>query len=206
MAHALYLAVPVLVLPAPTLANRAYLGSYARTIANLLQMGGPTAFTQISVRIPISDPTELIHQGPANVSPNPANLPTPPLSAASDSAITDKTASDRKHKRMSSMSTRPVSMHQGNNTLPVFPPGMRTVSGASAASGTSGMSAFSGVSGTSMMSARSSSLPAFARGDPSSTWEMWDAIRKMCDYHPRLSVSAYRSPLQIQQDRADASA
>jgi len=32
-----------------------------------------------------------------------------------------------------------------------------------------------------------------ATGDPSSTWEMWDCIRTLCGYHPRLSVSEYSS-------------
>jgi hypothetical protein len=96
---------------------------------------------------------------------------------------------DKRHKRMSSMSTRPTSIHQGSNTLPVLPAGMRTTSGASAVSGTSGISGFSGVSAASSMMSARSALPTFAKGDPSSTWEMWDAIRKICNYHPRLSVS-----------------
>lgn len=174
MAHALYLAIPTLIIPAPLLANRAYLPSYARAISNLLQMGGTTAFTQISIRIPISDPAELIHQGPAGTAPLNLNGHANPNGPERSDSVDAK-----KHKRMSSMSTRPTSMIQGANananTLPVLPTGMRVTSGASATS--------------SVMSARSAVPPAFARGDPSSTWEMWDTIRRICNYHPRLSVS-----------------
>lgn len=175
MAHALYLAIPVLIIPAPTLANRAYLPSYARAIANLLQLGGATAFTQISIRIPISDPAELIHQGPANNGPQTNG--TGPSNGNGHTNGTERMSSidEKRHKRMSSMSTRPTSIHQGSNSLPVLPAGMRVTSGASATS--------------SVMSARSAAPPAFARGDPSSTWEMWDTIRRICNYHPRLSVS-----------------
>ena len=154
-------------IPAPNLANRAFLPSYARAIANLLALGGTTAFTQISIRIPISDPAELIHQGPAQ-----SHMAANGGTTADSSSFTD-----RKHKRMSSMSTRPTSMHQGSTHLPVLPMGMRVPSGASAISATS-----------SVMSARSA-VPAFATGDPCSTWEMWDCIRRICNYHPRLSVS-----------------
>ena len=158
----------MLVLPAPVLANRRYVSSYARAVSNLLQIGGPTAFTQLSIRIPISDPTELIHQGP-NPIPSPNFQPNglPELDSNGD----------EKHKRVPSMSTRPTSIHQGSaaHQLPVAPAGMRVPSGAS-----------------SVMSARSTVAP-FASGDPSSTWEMWDCIRKICGYNPRLSVSEYRS-------------
>ena len=160
MAHAIYLALPTLIIPSPVLANRAYLPSYARAISNLLQMGGAAAFTNISIRIPVSDPLELIGQGPANPQPN-ANGVTP--ESSSTSAAT--------HRRVGSLSTRPTSMHQN---LPVTPQAMRIPSGASAASST--MSARSGVA-------------AIAQGDPSSTWEMWDTIRSLCGYHPRLSIS-----------------
>lgn len=179
MAHALYLAIPVLVVPAPLLANRAHLSSYARAIANLLQMGGATAFTQISIRIPISDPAELIHQGPAGPSAPQPNGSGPNANGSNNTNGSERmsTIEEKRHKRMSSMSTRPTSIHQGSasNTLPVLPAGMRIASAASATS--------------SVMSARSAAPPAFARGDPSSTWEMWDTIRRICNYHPRLSVS-----------------
>jgi protein arginine N-methyltransferase 5 len=72
------------------------------------------------------------------------------------------------------MSTRPASIHQ---SIPLTPQNMRVPSGASAAS--------------SMMSARSA--VAGSSTDPSSTWEMWDCIRAMCGYHPRLTVSKYCS-------------
>nr|XP_019049064.1 protein arginine N-methyltransferase 5 [Kwoniella bestiolae CBS 10118]OCF27994.1 protein arginine N-methyltransferase 5 [Kwoniella bestiolae CBS 10118] len=118
MAQALYLSLPVLIIPAPQLINRAFLPSYARAISNLLHMGGSSAFTQISIRIPISDP--MINQANnTNTTSNPQNL--------------------------------------------------RIASGAS-----------------STMSAKST---AGATGDPSSTWEMWDCIRTLCGYHPRLSVT-----------------
>ena len=63
MAHAIYLSIPTIVIPAPRLDHRTYLPSYARAIADLLQMGEPSAFTQIAIRIPVSDPAELIGQG-----------------------------------------------------------------------------------------------------------------------------------------------
>lgn len=70
---------------------------------------------------------------------------------------------------------------------------MRVASNASAASAVSAAS--------SMMSARSG-VATLAHGDPSSTWEMWDTIRAMCGYHPRLSVSeckfhGYEQPLLL---------
>lgn len=163
MAHAIYLALPTLIIPSPVLANRAYLPSYARAISNLLQMGGAAAFTNISIRIPISDPFELIGQGPANGQSN-GNGSIPESSSTS-------AGGGGQHRRVGSLSTRPTSMHQN---LPVTPQAMRVPSGASAASST--MSARSGVA-------------VVAQGDPSSTWEMWDTIRSMCAYHPRLSIS-----------------
>lgn len=166
MAHAIYLALPTLIIPSPVLANRAYLPSYARAISNLLQMGGAAAFTNISIRIPISDPLELIGQGPAN--PN-------PQSNVNGSVPESSSTGAGTHRRVGSLSTRPTSMHQN---LPVTPQAMRVPSGASAASST--MSARSGVA-------------AVAQGDPSSTWEMWDTIRSLCGYHPRLSISKCRS-------------
>ncbi|WVQ62352.1 uncharacterized protein L199_000492 [Kwoniella botswanensis] len=163
MAQALYLSLPVLIIPAPSLINRAFLPSYARAISNLLQMGGSSAFTQISIRIPISDPVELITQGPA---------PSLPQN-------TTTTPTGNKHKRISSLSTRPTSMHQAqlnqminqanNPNSTSNPQNLRIASGAS-----------------STMSTKSS---AAITGDPSSTWEMWDCIRTLCGYHPRLSVT-----------------
>lgn len=168
MAHAIYLSLGTLIIPSPILANRAYLPSYARVISNLLQMGGAAAHTNISIRIPISDPFELIGQGPAN----------PQINRNSNSqhngqpSISETAAGGAgKHRRVGSLSTRPQSMHQN---LPVTMQNMRVPSGASAASST--MSAQSGV-------------PAQSGGDPSSTWEMWDTIRSLCGYHPRLSIS-----------------
>lgn len=165
MAHAIYLALPTLIVPSPVLANRAYLPSYARAISNLLQMGGAAAFTNISIRIPVSDPLELIGQGPANNGQANVNGSNP------ESSSTGAGAGAGQHRRVGSLSTRPTSMHQN---LPVTPQAMRVPSGASAASST--MSARSGVA-------------AVAQGDPSSTWEMWDTIRSLCGYHPRLSIS-----------------
>lgn len=162
MAHAIYLALPTLIVPAPLLSNRAYLPSYARAISNLLQMGGASAFTNVSIRIPISDPVELIGQGPANMGQNGQINGSIPESSSTGAGH---------HRRMGSLSTRPQSMHQ---SMPVTPNTMRVPSGASAASST--MSARSGVA-------------AIAHGDPSSTWEMWDTIRSLCGYHPRLSIS-----------------
>jgi protein arginine N-methyltransferase 5 len=78
-----------------------------------------------------------------------------------------------KHKRISSLTTRPPSVHQSTYgaILPVAPNKMRVPSAAS-----STLSAKSGVI-------------QFASGDLSSTWELWDCIRSMCGHHPRLSVS-----------------
>ncbi|ORY29011.1 PRMT5 arginine-N-methyltransferase-domain-containing protein [Naematelia encephala] len=152
LAYAMYLSLPTLIIPAPSLGNRAHLPSYARAISNLLQAGGPSAYTQISIRIPVSDPVELIGQGPA--------IPNGPTAAAA--------ASPNKHKRVSSLSTRPTSMHQSQ--LGALP-GMRVTSAAS-----------------STMSAKSAAGPSMP-ADPSSTWEMWDCVRTLCGYHPRLSVT-----------------
>lgn len=173
MAHAIYLSLGTLIIPSPILANRAYLPSYARVISNLLQMGGAAAHTNISIRIPISDPFELIGQGPANPQINrnsnsqsqhngQPSIPGPESTSAGAAG---------KHRRVGSLSTRPTSMHQN---LPVTMQNMRVPSGASAAS--------------SMMSAQSATPPS-SGGDPSSTWEMWDTIRSLCGYHPRLSIS-----------------
>lgn len=170
MAHAIYLGLSTLIIPSPLLANRAYLPSFARAISNLLQMGGASAYTNISIRIPVSDPFELIGQGPANpgASPNPAAQtngqgPQPDAGAAGGG----------KHRRVGSLSTRPTSMHQ---SLPVTMHNMRVPSGASAASST-------------MSAQTNNGVPAPIKGDPSSTWEMWDTIRSLCGYHPRLSIS-----------------
>lgn len=168
MQHALYLSLPVLVLPAPQLINRAFLPAYARAVADLLKMGGESAFTEISIRIPVSDPMELVQQGTGH--------------GANGS-------SDHKqhHRRMSSLSSRPTSMHQqqlsltqlnqiSNGTGPAGPggiPGSRIVSAASTAVG------------------QRSVTHSAIQGDPSSTWEMWDCIRSLCGYHPRLTVSEY---------------
>lgn len=167
-AHALYLSLPTFVVPAPSLQNRSQLPSYARTIANLLQMGGTSAFTQIAVRIPVSDPAELIGQGPA---PAPAINGGPTGLAPSGSAGTGNA-----HKRISSLSTRPPSVHQS-----ALPLNMRVTSAAS-----------------STMSARSAGGGGLT-GDPSSTWEMWDTIRTMCGYHPRLSLSTLANLAHIHQ-------
>lgn len=169
MAHALYLGLTTLIIPSPLLANRAYLPSFARAISNLLQMGGASAYTNISIRIPISDPLELIGQGPAHpgVSANVAqqNGQAPGADTGAKPA--------GKHGRVGSLSTRPTSMHQN---LPVTMHNMRVPSGASAASST-------------MSAQTQSGMAATVRGDPSSTWEMWDTIRSLCGYHPRLSIS-----------------
>jgi len=182
MAHAQYLSVQTVIIPAPTLINRAQLPAYARAITNLLQMGGPAAFTQISIRIPISDPVELIGQGPANHSVmNNGNSYGQTSGGSNGHTSTNgmpesSSIGINRHKRMSSLSTRPTSMYQNQNqNLPVTPQNMRVPSGASAAS--------------SMMSARSGVISGVSHGDPSSTWEMWDTVRTLCGYHPRLSVS-----------------
>ncbi|WWC66577.1 uncharacterized protein I206_100480 [Kwoniella pini CBS 10737] len=168
MAQALYLSLPVLVIPAPSLINRAYLPSYARAISNLLQMGGSSAFTQISIRIPISDPVELITQGPAPSQSQSQILLQQQQSQQGNSAVGNK------HKRMSSLSTRPTSMHQTQlqqmiNQQPSNSHNLRIASGASSTISTKSTAAIT--------------------GDPSSTWEMWDCIRTLCNYHPRLSVT-----------------
>jgi protein arginine N-methyltransferase 5 len=177
MAHAIYLGISTLIIPSPLLANRAHLASYARVISNLLQMGGAAAHTNISIRIPISDPFEIIGQGPANIN---ANVNRNSIAQNGQPAIQPPSGPETstaagKHRRVGSLSTRPTSMHQG---LPVTMHNMRVPSGASAASST--MSAVSGIP---------LATSASAGGDPSSTWEMWDTIRSLCGYHPRLSIS-----------------
>lgn len=188
MAHAVYLALPAIVIPAPTLANRQHLPSYARAISNLLQVGGAAAFTNISIRIPISDPLELIGQGPsssASTTPTTATHPGNTDFGPNGTSEFGTGGSSNAHKRISSLSTRPASVHHASAVAGLMPngvpSGMRSASGASAVSATS-----------SIMSARSAvpgGAPSGAFGDPSSTWEMWDTIRSMCGYHPRLSVT-----------------
>ena len=172
-------------------------------------MGGPSAYTQISIRIPISDPTELIQQGPATTTgvSGPSTVPVPGAGPG-PTPIGPAPPATRNHKRMSSLSTRPQSMHQaqlqnlvsqagqgqgqaqgqgqnGQGTTGGLVPGAnRNVSGASAYSQAS-----------SVMSARSTLGPQVVGGDPSSTWEMWDTIRAMCGYHPRLSICESYSSL-----------
>jgi protein arginine N-methyltransferase 5 len=190
MSQALYLSVPTLIIPAPSLANRAYLPSYARAISNLLLIGGPTAQTHVSIRIPVSDPVELIGQGPAlstsaspSVSGNHAGSsihaagnagsasgPTGVAQSASHGAM-------KRHTRGSSISTRPTSFHQSQHQLhlqqvPITPQQNMRV--------------------PSVATGRPASLILGGQpvqGDPSSTWEMWDCVRTLCGYHPRLSVS-----------------
>lgn len=169
MQHALYLSLPVLVIPAPNLANRAFLPAYARVISNLLQMGGSTAYTQISIRIPVSDPLEIIGQGPA-----PANG-----------------HSERHHRRSLSLSSRPSSMHQ--QQLSVGQLSAITAAGA-APGGVNGGPALpsrvvSQASSNGALQPQRTVTHSAIQGDPSSTWEMWDCIRSLCGYHPRLSVS-----------------
>lgn len=129
LSQALHLNVPVLILPSPKSSNRAHLASYARAISSLLLLGGPSAYTQLSLLIPVSDPIQLISQGPA-----------PPGSS-----------DDKKHRRVSSLSH-----HQPQRPLSTVSPLKQ---------GTHG------------------------QGDPSATWEMWDMVRKICGYNPRLSLS-----------------
>ncbi|ADV21175.1 protein arginine N-methyltransferase 5 [Cryptococcus gattii E566] len=184
-AHALYLSLPVLILPAPSLANRAFLPSYARAICNLLQMGGQSAVTNISIRIPVSNPLELI--APESVMPNGLAGSHSPVSPPSASGARQM---DKKHKRLSSLSTRPQSMqtslfgqpaNQGTNQNQQQ--GMRIASGASSLM--SANTVYGSVAGSGQ-----ASLSVTAHGgDLSSTWEMWDCIRTLCGYHPRLSVT-----------------
>ncbi|WVO17813.1 hypothetical protein L204_105511 [Cryptococcus depauperatus] len=176
-AHALYLSLPVLILPAPSLANRAYLASYARAISSLLQMGGSSASTQITIRIPISDPLELMHQTPAPGALAAPGSPSPMPSVPS--YVPAQT--EQKHKRLSSLSTRPQSMQ---NQMSLF---AQPNSSTNATGGGGNNRIVSGTS--SMMSTPGGGIGTAQNGDPSSTWEMWDCIRTLCNYHPRLSVA-----------------
>ncbi|ORX34266.1 putative shk1 kinase-binding protein 1 [Kockovaella imperatae] len=184
MAYALYLAVPTLVIPAPSLANRSQLPAYARAIAGLLQMGGTTAFTQISIRIPISDPTELINHGP-----NPGSTSTSPsanLFSPSNSSQAEQL--NNSHKRLSSLSTRPSSII-GHGSLGITPGSISGMAvSASGARIPSASSAMSGVSSSLSIKSTTTVAPG-ASGDPSSTWEMWECIRRMCGYNNRLTVT-----------------
>lgn len=152
-------------------------------------MGGHSAVTNISIRIPVSNPLELI--APESVVPNGL--------AGSHSSVAPPSASgapqmDKKHKRLSSLSTRPQSMqtslfgqpaNQGTNQNQQQ--GMRITSGASSL--ISANTAYGSVAGSGQ-----ASLSVTAHGgDLSSTWEMWDCIRTLCGYHPRLSVSMFES-------------
>ncbi|CED84658.1 Protein kinase inhibitor [Phaffia rhodozyma] len=110
LAQAAYLNVPVVILPPPR--NRALVADYARAVNACLAAGGP--YTQISIRISISDPAELINQ--------------PGDNARSSGSI------------MSRNSVRLSTSRPGGP-------------------------------------------------DPSATWELWDVIRTMCGYNPRLSCT-----------------
>lgn len=173
MQHALYLALPVLVLPAPQLANRAWLPSYARAVQGLLSMGGPSAFTEIAIRIPVSDPLELV-PGPAVEGP----------------------VRPQHHRRISSLSSRPPSIHQAQLSISQLTqlanpgtngPNAVGPNGSALPGGVAGARIAPATSQNSGMSSKSMTHSALA-GDPSSTWEMWDAIRSLCGYHPRLTV------------------
>lgn len=113
LAQAVYLNVPVVILPPPR--NRALVADYARAVNACLAAGGP--FGQISIRIPISDPAELV---------------------------------------------QPIGGSRSSSSIP---------SRASGATSTRLSTAQPGIS------------------DPSATWEIWDCIRTICGYNPRLSLS-----------------
>lgn len=180
MQHALYLSLPTLVLPAPSLANRRNLPAYAHVVSNLLQMGGPQAFTQISIRIPVSDPLEIIGQGPA----------APNGSANGHTHSRGPSISEsRHHRRISSLSSRPTSMHQAQFSISQL-----SQLGQSASTGpipaTRLTSSGSNNTNKDTTSNKQNAVHAL-HSDPSSTWEMWDCIRALCGYHPRLTVSEY---------------
>ncbi|KAL7415886.1 PRMT5 arginine-N-methyltransferase-domain-containing protein [Mrakia frigida] len=113
LAQAVYLNVPVVILPPPR--NRALVADYARAVNACLAAGGP--FGQISIRIPISDPAELVH---------------------------------------------PIGGSRSSSSIP------------SRASGTA----------SARLSTAQPGIP-----DPSATWEIWDCIRTICGYNPRLSLT-----------------
>lgn len=183
MQHALYLGLPTLVLPAPSLANRRNLPAYAHVISNLLAMGGPGAMTKIAVRIPVSDPLEIIGQGPApsNGSAN---------GHGGHHSRGPSLSESRHHRRMSSLSSRPPSMHQQQLSLTHL-----NQLGQAQPSSTGPIPANRVTPSTSQNSHGGTSASAKAtqslHSDPSSTWEMWDCIRSLCGYHPRLTVSEY---------------
>ncbi len=101
--------------------------------------------------------------------------------------VQSSSTGSRHHKRISSLSTRPTSFHQaqlaslsltgGGGGAAAGQPSTPQNNRVSSATG----SAVSAVGGGNNQSS----------GDPSSTWEMWDCIRTLCGYHPRLSVSEW---------------
>ncbi|TYJ57617.1 hypothetical protein B9479_001699 [Cryptococcus floricola] len=185
-AHALYLSLPTLIIPAPSPLNRAHLPSYARAIMGLLQMGGDKAVTEISVRIPVTDPMELIKdvQTGGAISPIPFNQP-PPVQAQTD----------KKHKRLSSLSTRPQSMQaqmalfaNNANQAPMPAPNVAAANQRITSGASSMMSAPLSVAGAALQAPPTRTGTTQVE-EMSSTWEMWDCIRTICGYHPRLSVT-----------------
>jgi protein arginine N-methyltransferase 5 len=180
MQHALYLGLPTLVLPAPNLANRRNLPAYAHVISNLLAMGGPGAMTKIAVRIPVSDPLEIIHQGPA--APPNANGNGHGGHHGRGPSLSES----RHHRRMSSLSSRPPSMHQQQLSLTHLSQLGQTQTGTGPIP-TNRVTSNGNQNNQGAASSAKAAQPIHS--DPSSTWEMWDCIRSLCNYHPRLTVS-----------------
>lgn len=92
LAQAVYLNVPVVILPAPR--NRALVADYARAVNSCLAAGGP--FGQVSIRIPISDPAELTHPIPNSRStsslPSRASASTSARLSTAQTGIADPSA------------------------------------------------------------------------------------------------------------------
>jgi protein arginine N-methyltransferase 5 len=127
LALAHYLNVPTVILPPPR--NRAHVADYARAVnASLLSTGSYTP--QISIRIPISDPAELVRPGSTGGR----------ASLGGDGLGDDGIG------------------------------GRRDTGGG--------------------LSNRLSTAQVGVQ-DPSATWEIWDVIRTMCGYNPRLSLSEF---------------
>ena len=151
-------------------------------------MGGSSAFTQISIRIPISDPAELINHGPTPTPTPSTSSPSSVMFASQSQSSQSGMENDKRHKRLSSLSTRPSSII-GHGSLGITSIGAGPAGAGPGARIPSASSAMSGVSSVLSTRSTATTIAPSATGDPSSTWEMWECIRRMCGYHPRLTVS-----------------
>jgi protein arginine N-methyltransferase 5 len=155
-----HLHIRTLVIPPPLPENRDYLPSYARAIASLLELGGEAAVTRIAIRIGVSDRPNLASHNQAPSQNNGSNH-----NSYIAAYTTPSPAEDKKHKRKSSMGIG-LRMSASHGLLPTS----QQVG-----------------NGPSIVSNRQSMI--IGSGDQNSfSWEVWDCVRNVCDYHPRLGL------------------